>query len=148
MPLTAQGTDERGRVPVQIFGSILAHEIVYQCPLNADCVDKTFFIANYPCVVTDIRYIHQTAGSDAGAVNVQVTKDTGTNAPGAGTDLLLNNAGAGFDCKGTANTVQVGSLVVDPLVRTLAAGDRLALDFAGTVTALVGVVVAVNLLRI
>ena len=48
--------------------------------------------------------------ADAGAVNVQLVKDTSTDAPGAGTDLLTNNTDAGFNCKGTANTVQNGTL--------------------------------------
>ncbi|MBH8566719.1 hypothetical protein I8748_31985 [Nostoc sp. CENA67] len=126
----------------------LTHNISVQCPLNSLCVDQPFFVADGAYLVTGISYVHSTAGSDASAVNLQITKDTGTQAPGAGTDLLTNNTNAGFDCKGTANTVQVGALVATEATRTLASGDRLSLDFAGTVTALAGVVVTVSLRRV
>ncbi|RCJ20139.1 hypothetical protein A6S26_05305 [Nostoc sp. ATCC 43529] len=126
----------------------LTHNISVQCSINSLCVDQPFFVADGAYLVTGISYVHSTAGSDASAVNLQITKDTGTAAPGAGTDLLTNNTNAGFDCKGTANTVQAGALVATEATRTLASGDRLSLDFAGTVTALAGVVVTVSLRRV
>jgi hypothetical protein len=131
-----------------VRGSLLDTEVRAQCLLNADCVDQSFFLANRTYLVTDVRYIHATAGNDAGAVNLQLTKDTGTQAPGAGTDLLTDNANAGFNCKGTANTVQQGTLVTSEATRTLAPGDRLSFDFAGAVTNLAGVVATVSLRRI
>ena len=112
---------------------------------NALCVDQAFFIAQLPCKVVGISYIHATAGTDSGAVNVQVTKDTGTDAPGAGTDLLTNNTNAGFNCKGTINVLQTGALVTAEATRTLAAGERLSVDFAGTTAALAGVTLSVRL---
>lgn len=122
--------------------------VIGRCLLNADCVDQTFFVADAVYDVISISEIHATAGNDAGAVNLQVTKDTGTNAPGAGTDLLTNNTNAGFDLKGTANTSQAGTLVTSDSAKRLAIGDRLSLDFAGTVTTLAGVVVSVVLRRV
>jgi len=116
--------------------------ISVQCLLNADCVDRAFFVADRPYRVVRIDEVHATAGNDGGAVNLQVTKDSGTDAPGAGDDLLTNNSDAGFNMKGTANTVQNGTLDADHVV--LAVGDRLSLDFAGTVTTLAGVVVTVT----
>lgn len=120
-------------------------EVSVQCLLNADCVDRAFFVANRAYEVVAIREVHATAGNDAGSVNLQVTKDTSTDAPGAGTDLLTNNTNAGFNMKGTANTVQTGTLTATAASLKLAAGDRLSLDFAGTVTTLAGVVVTVTL---
>lgn len=119
--------------------------ITHQCLLNADCIDQAFFIADRAYLVTAAYEIHATAGNDASAVNLQITKDTGTNAPGAGTDLLTDNSNAGFNMKGTANTLQTATLVTSEATRTLAAGNRLSLDFAGTVTTLAGVVVTVVL---
>lgn len=120
-------------------------EVSVQCLLNADCVDRAFFVANRAYEVVAVREVHATAGNDAGSVNLQVTKDTSTDAPGAGTDLLTNNTNAGFNMKGTANTVQTGTLTATAASLKLAAGDRLSLDFAGTVTTLAGVVVTVTL---
>lgn len=123
-------------------------EVSYRELANGSLADECFFIANRAYEVVAIREVHSTAGSDGGAVNLQVTKDTSTNAPGAGTDLLTNNANAGFDLKGTANTVQTGTLTGTGASLQLAAGDRLSVDFAGTLTALAGVVVTVSLKRI
>jgi hypothetical protein len=113
----------------------------------AGLADACFFIANYPCKVVAIRQVHAVAGSDGAAVSLQITKDTGTNAPGAGTDLLTNNAAAGFDLKAVANTPQAGTLAA-LAARTLAVGDRLSADFAGTLTALAGCVVTVSIQRL
>lgn len=118
--------------------------ITYRMNANGSLADESFFIADRPYIVDSIREKHAVAGSDASAVNLQVTIDTGTAAPGAGTDLLTNNSNAGFDMKGTANTVQTGTLVAVGS-RTMATGDRLSVDFAGTLTALAGVVVTVML---
>jgi len=114
--------------------------VVIHLPVNGDAADRAIFIANGPRTVASIDYVHSTAGTDAGSVNVQVTKDTGTNAPGAGTNLLTNNSNAGFNCKGSINVVQNGSLTATAASLRMAAGDRLSVDFAGTVTALAGVV--------
>lgn len=113
--------------------------------LNGDCVDQTVFIADRAYQVMSATEIHAVAGNDAGAVNMQLTKDTSTNAPGAGTDLLTNNTNAGFDMKGTANTLQTGTLTGTAASLLLAAGDRLAVDYAGTVTTLAGVAISVVL---
>lgn len=120
-------------------------DFTHTCLLNADCVDQMIYLAQVPVKVVSVTYTHATAGNDASAVNVQLTKDSNTDAPGGGTNLLTNNSDAGFNCKGTANTVQTGLLVATEAARTLAAGDRLSLDFAGTVTTLAGVAVSVRL---
>lgn len=120
----------------------------YTMLANGSLADQSFFIANRAYQVTAIREVHSTAGSDGGAVNLQITKDTSTNAPGAGTDLLTNNSNAGFNLKGTANTVQTGTLTGTVASLQLAAGDRLSVDFAGTLTAVDGVTVTVSLMPI
>lgn len=117
----------------------------YTMNANASLADQTFFVANRTFQVIACRQVHSTAGSDAGAVNLQVVKDTGTDAPGAGTNLLTNNTNAGFDLKGTANTVQVGALVTTLATVRLAVGNRLAVDFAGVLTAVAGVTVSCDL---
>lgn len=144
---TLDSTDSDG---VKSGGVIVPQhiEITFAMAANASLADQAFFIANRAYQVTAVREIHSAAGTDAGAVNLQVTKDTSTNAPGAGTDLLTNNTNAGFDLKGTANTVQIGTLTATTASLQLAAGDRLSVDFAGVLTALAGVVVTVSLKRI
>lgn len=107
--------------------------------------DLFFFLASRPCKVLTIREVHDTAGSDGSAVTLQVKKHTGTQAPGTGTNLLTNNTNAGFDLKGAANTAQTGALVGTAGATTLAVGERLGLDFTGTLTALAGLLVEVEL---
>lgn len=133
----------RGKV---VVGEIAGHTVtvVLRQAATAACVDEAFFIADRAYQVVGVSQIHSTAGTDAGAVNVQVVKDTGTNAPGAGTDLLTNNSNAGFNLKATANTAQNGTLVTGA-APMLAVGDRLSVDYAGTTTSLAGVVVTVVL---
>lgn len=121
-------------------------QAVFSVNANSALTDaSSFYVANRPMIVTGIQYIHSVAGTNGSAVNLQVTKDTSTNAPGAGTDLLTNNTNAGFDCKGTANTLQTGTLTATAATLRLAAGDRLSVDFAGTLTDLAGVVVVVTM---
>jgi len=107
--------------------------------------DQVFYIATRAMYVQAINQIHSTLGTDGGAVNVQVVKDTGTSAPGAGTNLLTNNSNAGFNLKATINTVQEGSLSTTLSDRDLAKGDRLSVDFAGTLTAVAGMKITVQL---
>ena len=101
--------------------------------------DRAFFIANRAYQVTAIRQVHSVAAG--GASTLQVTKDTGTTAPGAGSDLLSS----AFDLNATANTVQTGALTATAADLLLAAGDRLSIDFANTIQSTAGLVVTVSL---
>lgn len=97
--------------------------------------DAVFFIATRAYNIVSISAVFSvTAG---GASKLQVTKDTGTAAPGAGTDILTNNTNTGFDLAATANTVQVGTFAAT----SLAAGDRLAVDYANAIQSTAGMVV-------
>lgn len=106
--------------------------------------NAAFFVANAPYIVSAVRWAHSTAGSSATCA-IQLTKDTSTDAPGAGTALLTNNTNAGFDGSAAINTAQVGALTATAASLLMAIGDRLSLDFNGTLTALAGVVCTVSL---
>jgi hypothetical protein len=106
---------------------------------DASPADKGIFIAPFDLVIKRIDYVHSTAGSDGSAVTLQVERLQGTEAPAAGDNLLS----AAFNCKGTANTVQNGALTATTADLTLSAGNRLGLNYTGTLTALAGVVVTV-----
>lgn len=117
----------------------------FSLPLNGDAVDQNLFVADRAYRVEAVRESHATAGSDGGAVTLDVKKATGTTAIASGTTVL----GSTFNLKGTANTVQTktranGGVVSTP-VGFLAEGDRLGIDITGTTTALAGVVVSVVL---
>lgn len=108
-------------------------------------LDTAFFLAMQDMIVTAAYCTVKTAGTDASAVNAQVTKDTSTDAPGAGTDLLTNNTNAGFNLKNTINTIETGTLTATAASLRLAPGDRLSCDIAGTATAVAGLVIVVVL---
>lgn len=112
--------------------------VTCQSVLPAAATDAVFFIATRPYILVSVSEVHSAAAGGASAL--QVVKDTGTAAPGAGTDLLTNNTNTGFDLNAIANTVQVGTLVVQA-TRTLAVGDRLSIDFANAIQSSAGVVV-------
>lgn len=119
--------------------------VMWNIVANGSLVDQCIFIATRAYTVKAVSEVHSTLGTDGSAVNLQLTKDTGTTAPAGGTALLTNNANAGFDMKAAINTVQVGTLTATAASLALAAGDRLSLDFVGTLTALAGVVVTIEL---
>lgn len=80
-----------------------------------------------------VRAILTVAGSDAGAVTLDIMVCTGTQAPASGTTQLT----ATMDMKTTANTLISPALIATPT--TIVPGNRVSLDFTGTLTALVGI---------
>ncbi len=98
-----------------------------------------FFIASRPIEIMKIKEAHTTAGSDAGAVTLQIEKLTGTTALDSGSTLLTT----AFNLKGTANTVVSYEGTRLTSSRQLVEGDRLALKDAGTLTDLAGVCVTI-----
>jgi hypothetical protein len=112
----------------------------YSMLANGSLADQHFFVAPQALTVVAISEVHSTAGSDGGAVTIMVERLQGTEAQGGNGDDLLT---AGFNAKGTANTVQTGTLTTTTANLNLSSGDRLGLDFVGTLTALAGVVVTV-----
>jgi len=100
-----------------------------------------FFIARHPVEVLRVSEVHGTAGSDAGAVTLDIEKLTGTTASGSGTSILSST----FDLKSTANTVVKKQGAGLSSARQLKEGERLGLVDTGALTALDHVVVTVYL---
>lgn len=120
-----------------VGGVIVPQTITTTTELLAASVDKWVFIAPFACKVVSIKEVHSVVGSTSALVSPR--KVTGVSAPGAAvaagiTELLT----AGFDLTATANTVVTGTLSATASDYTLAAGDKIGLDFSGTLTGLVG----------
>ena len=98
------------------------------------------WIAPAACVVEDIWESHTVAGTNAGAVTLDLEKLTSTEALDAG-DAILS---AALSLKTTANTPQRGVPGATIANRQLARGDRLALKDAGTLTDVAGVTVLIT----
>jgi hypothetical protein len=126
----------------QFINPTMLRTVTYNEQNNSSLITSPFFIADQAYTITAISYVHKTQGSAAGAV-VSVTKDTGTTAPGAGVATMTGT----FDAHGTANaTVVNATLTATAANLTLAVGDRLSVLFAGTLTALAGVVITVSMI--
>ena len=100
-----------------------------------------FFIARHPMEVMWVAESHIVTGTNAGAVTMDVVKLTSGQAVASGVSILT----AEFDMKSTANTPvqKQGKDLAN--TRQLKNGERLALDFTGTLTDLAGVQVTLYL---
>lgn len=112
---------------------------VYNMQANGDLVDQSFFVSNSDFTVARIDEVHSTLGTNGGAVTLDIKKCTGTQAAASGTTLLTTT----FNLKSAINTVVNGTLTATAADLRLAPGNRLAVDFTGTLTAVAGVVVVV-----
>lgn len=101
-----------------------------------------FFIAPFPCVVLSVRESHGTAGTDGSAVGLNIEKLSGTEALGSGDDVLSSD----LDLKGTANTVQEGTMTKTLANRNLIKNERLALKDSGTLTSVADVAITIEIL--
>lgn len=115
-------------------------------PLNASIGDGPVFIADAPYEVVSVSEVHDTAGTDGGGVALDVLKSTGTQNTEAGATVLATT----FNLKSTPATVvqktrSNGGLAASRSACQLAKGDRLGLDYDGTLTSLAGHVVVIVL---
>ncbi len=127
-------------VEVELAPAFDRQEVIFNMALNASLTDQAFWIADRDYRIIDAGEIHSVLGTDGGTVTLMVTVDRATDAPGAGTDI----ASSGFNLKSTTNTVQWLTLAAARTIM-IQAGDRLSVDFAGTLTSVAGVVVVVAL---
>ena len=109
-----------------------------------------FFTAFWPCEVIGVSETHDVAGTDAGAVTLQLERLKPSVASGAGENILTT----AFNLKSTANTpveqsgfdfVRTPSTVDGLQPRQLDAGDRLGLKTSGVLTSVDQVSVTVYL---
>ena len=115
---------------------------------NTEVVDTAIFTcpegAEYE--VTEVMEEHTTLGTNGSAVTMDVVKAASGTAVAGATTLLQST----FNMKSTVDTpvrktVANSGLVTARGTRTLTAGQKLGLDFTGTLTALAGVCVTVVL---
>lgn len=105
-------------------------DITLSYPLLAASADALVFLADGSYQLTGIRHVVSTGASGA---TVAVKKCTGTTAPAAGDAMHAST----LNLNATANTPVTTAVNT---VNTLVAGDRIALDFSGTLTNLTGTI--------
>lgn len=116
--------------------SRIPQDVIVTSELLAASVDKWVFIADAAYEVVLIKEIHSVVGGVSAAVGVEKTAAASATAPGAGTLVTT----ATIDLTTAVDTVQTPALVTTASTLQLAAGDKLGLDFSGTLTGLVGVI--------
>lgn len=101
---------------------------------------EVFFIALRPYYVMEISEVHRVAGTDAGAVTLDIERLSGTEALDAGDALCVST----FNLKSAINTVvtKKTTALQNTLLRV---GDRLALKDAGTPTDVAGLTITILL---
>lgn len=100
-----------------------------------------FFTATRPCFVKAISEKHTVAGTDAGAVTLNIERLQGTTVLDSGTTMLLT----AFNLKGIAYTTQRGVMNRIKTTSALQIGDSLALKDSGVLTTLQGVQVTLEI---
>ena len=103
--------------------------------------DTAAFISDARYELVRVDSCQSTAGT-GGAATLDIKKASGTTAPASGTSMLTTT----FNLENTANTVvsktiSNGGLSTTQSTRQIASGDRICLDFTGTLTSLTGVCV-------
>lgn len=138
IPGTAVSTGVPGEVQVNSAAGFMEcgwyQNLAASVPVSG--TSYTVFMANRAYRVKAASVI---CSSTATVPTADVTKDTGTTAPGSGSTVLTGV----MTFSGTANTRVAGTLVATVATLTLAAGDRLAVKWAGTVGAITGAMVSI-----
>jgi hypothetical protein len=131
---------------ISVGGSPVPQRVMLRKEFNANSVDDWVFIADRAYTVVSIKEVHSVAGNDASAVTLDVRKVTDASAPGAAASSTVKELlSSALNLKSTANTVVTGSLTATAADLDLAAGDKIGLNFAGTLTSLAGGLLVIEL---
>lgn len=108
----------------------------------------TLFIADGDYELAQVQEVHEVLGTDGGAVALDIVKCTGTQTAAQGTTMLRST----FDLKAAINTVvkknlSNAGLTLTAANRLIRNGERVALSFSGTMTAVAGLRVQATLIR-
>jgi hypothetical protein len=107
--------------------------------LLAASVDKWVFVADRAYQVTAVNEVHSVVGGSSAAVRPRKVTAAGTDAPGAAASATVKElTTANIDLTASINVVQTPALSATAADLLLAAGDKIGLDFSGTLTGLVG----------
>jgi len=134
--------DKFAKVLVNSQPSSKDEMVVTYASYGAKVATQAFFIAPVAMQVLKVSEVHGTANT--AAQSADITKDTGTQAAGAGAVVLSSTK---LNLADTANTVQSPALSGTAANLLLAAGDRLSFKPSIEGTEIADVVVTVHLAR-
>lgn len=108
--------------------------------LLAASVDKWMFVATRPCKVVAVRECHSVIGGSGAVVRPRKITAATTAAPGAAVAAGITElTAADIGLETAVNVAQNAGLTATVADLSLAAGDKIGLNFGGTLTGLVGV---------
>lgn len=121
--------------------------VIVCVPYDAASVDTWAFIADRAYTVKAIKHQHTVVVSATNAATLAVRKITADAvAPGATAGANCKELlGSALNLKATANTTVAGTLSSTAADLALAAGNKIGLDFTGTLTALAGGLLQIEL---
>lgn len=106
--------------------------------LLAASVDKWVFVADRAYKVMGVKEVHSVIGGSGAAVRPRKIASATTATPGASVAAGITEISASIGLETDINVVQTSTLVATAADLLLAAGDKIGLDFSGTLTGLVG----------
>jgi hypothetical protein len=108
--------------------------------------DTTLWCADGDAEIVFASEVHEVLGTDGSAVTADLVKAPDGTVAGSGTSLLAST----FNLKATVCTQQTRSVSGGTLAsdRIIYAGQRLAINFTGTMTAVAGLCITVILNRL
>lgn len=121
-------------------------DICESMSVTADVINRYLFVADENVKVEKVKEIHGTAETTSTATFLQIERLQGTESFGNGDNLLTDSSGSGFDLKGTANTLQEGTIVGSTAIY-LDEGDCLAINVDGATNEIANVMVKVEVSR-
>lgn len=145
VPGSAVSTGTPGEIQINsargLFDTCWVQYPPYATNIPVTGTSYTFFLANRAYRVVAASIINSSTST---VPTVNVTKDTGTTAPGAGSSVLTG----AMTFSATANTRVTGTPNATVATTNLAIGDRLATVWGGTIGAITGAIVCVTLVPI
>lgn len=124
---------------------ISGQNVTLTIPLTTSMADTNWWVADGDYKVVQVAEVHATAQNTAypSTGNVVLRACNGTYTPAQGEALH-----AVHYLNGTVNTVVRPTLTTNTTIKTLVFGDRLALDFSGTMTTFAGGCMTVTLQKV
>lgn len=114
-------------------------KIVLTTELLAASVDKWIFVADRAYKVVSVREVHSVVGGSGAVVRPRKVTAAGTAAPGDAAGATVKElTAADIGLETTINVSQDAGLSATVADLNLAAGDKIGLNFGGTLTGLVG----------
>ncbi len=120
-------------------GNKVADEFAITAELLAASVDKWVFVADRAYQVVGVREVHSVIGGASAVVRPRKVTAAGTAAPGAAAGATvkeLTTADIGLET--AIDVTQTATLSATGADLLLAVGDKIGLNFGGTLTGLVG----------